>query len=319
MKNVKNWSSWVPITKIFCVPHAIDEKSRNRDWKDITMDGRTGGIKGAFLIEDNGYLEQSDVGIYWIKIEKPSKKYKTSTWNYIGKSAKFSGRPKFQIGIAARVCEHINKMQNWPHRGDIIDALIRKYLKQLGEDCSLEKFKKEQIEKVRELRQNLRKESFSDYQSFRDYLSHNGKQTYRLEEEFGEFFTEHKNEFKNFDTTSKFFECVSVRFLKLPLKNYPHKRKIDEYKEKNTFYSKTDIKDIKNGFSKNTEQDLELYLEVQEHFEAYVDKAEGSCMGAFKAAISEINDLPEFNHKDETKGFLNGFTDILNERFIKDK
>ena len=139
MKNIKNWSSWVPITKIFCVPHAIDEKSRNTKWKDITMDGRTGGIKGAILIEDNGYLEQSDVGIYWIKIEKPSKKYKTSTWNYIGKSAKFSGREKSQIGIAARVCEHINKMQNWPHRGHIIDALIRKYLKQLGEDCSLDK------------------------------------------------------------------------------------------------------------------------------------------------------------------------------------
>ena len=61
------------------------------------------------------------------------------------------------------------------------------------------------------------------------------------------------------------------------------------------------------GSVKNAKQDLQLYLEVkyfQEYFDAYVDKAEGSCMGAFKAVISEIDDLPEFNDKDETKGFL---------------
>ena len=131
MKN--NWTPFIPITDIFSIPHAIDENTNNRVWKDITMDGKKGGIKGADLIKNNPYLKQNDVGIYWMRIKKTSKKYKTKTWNYIGKSAKFSGNQNAaQIGIAGRVCEHINKMQNLPHRGEIINALVKKYLLSKG-------------------------------------------------------------------------------------------------------------------------------------------------------------------------------------------
>ena len=320
MKN--NWTPFIPITDIFSIPHAIDENTNNRVWKDITMDGKKGGIKGADLIKNNPYLKQNDVGIYWMRIKKRSKKHKTKTWNYIGKSAKFSGNQNAaQIGIAGRVCEHINKMQNLPHRGEIINALVKKYLLSKGQNSNkndIKKFKNKEKEKCDDFIQKLKDKKFPNYQSFRDYLSYKQQQTYHLESEFKDFFRQHKSAFKNFKTTKKFFQSVEVRFLKLPLQNYtnskerPYRKMVLKYQKENKYFSQKEIHKIENAKDKSLINEIKLYQSTKLHFEHYVAKAEATCMGAFKAGVSDVNGLPEFNDNDETKGFVDGF--ILSEK-----
>ena len=350
-----SWTKFVRITEVFDIPHAISKKTRNKKWKDIKIAGKTGGLKGADLLQDNPHLQQHDTGIYWIKVNLPSKTHGSESWNYIGKCAKFSGDQTTQIGIAGRVTEHINKMQNWPHRGDIENALFRKQVFELGfiEDSTenkkafnkeVKRLKEEEnaliekrvfelgfIEDSTENKKAFNKEvnklknkgnrlvvpfknkTYSDYQAFRDNLSHKGKETYHLEKEFRKFFHSFKEHFKNHETTKKFFDDnVKVRFIKLPLDNYKREylQKINEYKEENKFYP-LDFEKIKKFEEKirscSDEQkakEMQLYLDVNQDFDSYVEKAEALCMGAF---LAKNEMLPELNNDDETKGFLEGF------------
>ena len=315
-----SWTKFVRITEVFDIPHAISKKTRNKKWKDIKIAGKTGGLKGADLLQDNPHLQQHDTGIYWIKVNLPSKTHGSESWNYIGKCAKFSGDQTTQIGIAGRVTEHINKMQNWPHRGDIENALFRKQVFELGfiEDSTENKkaFNKE-VNKLKNKGNRLvvpfKNKTYSDYQAFRDNLSHKGKETYHLEKEFRKFFHSFKEHFKNHETTKKFFDDnVKVRFIKLPLDNYKREylQKINEYKEENKFYP-LDFEKIKKFEEKirscSDEQkakEMQLYLDVNQDFDSYVEKAEALCMGAF---LAKNEMLPELNDDDETKGFLEGF------------
>ncbi|MDB9995674.1 hypothetical protein OAE49_01530 [Gammaproteobacteria bacterium] len=350
-----SWTKFVRITEVFEIPHAISEKTRNKKWRDITMAGKTGGLKGANLLKNNPHLHQHDTGIYWIKITLPSSTHESESWNYIGKCAKFSGDQTAQIGIAGRVTEHINKMQNWPRRGDIEDALLRKRVFELGFNEDSNKNKKKFKKKIEELEQEenaliekhvfglgFKKDSkekkklfkkevnklknqgnrliepfknkiYSDYQAFRDNLSHEGKETYHLEKEFRKFFHSFKEHFKNHETTKKFFENnVKVCFIKLPLDNYKREyfKKIEEYKRKKIFYA-LDVQKIKlfeekiRGCSDEQKaNEMKFYLEVNQDFDSYVEKAEALCIGAFYAKEGK---LPELNNNDETKGFLKGF------------
>ena len=315
-----SWTKFVRITEVFDIPHAISKKTRNKKWKDIKIAGKTGGLKGADLLQDNPHLQQHDTGIYWIKVNLPSKTHGSESWNYIGTCAKFSGDQTTQIGIAGRVTEHINKMQNWPHRGDIENALFRKQVFELGfiEDSTENKkaFNKE-VNKLKNKGNRLvvpfKNKTYSDYQAFRDNLSHKGKETYHLEKEFRKFFHSFKEHFKNHETTKKFFDDnVKVRFIKLPLDNYKREylQKINEYKEENKFYP-LDFEKIKKFEEKirscSDEQkakEMQLYLDVNQDFDSYVEKAEALCMGAF---LAKNEMLPELNDDDETKGFLEGF------------
>ena len=315
-----SWTKFIRITEVFDIPHAISEKTQNKKWKGIKIAGKTGGLKGADLLQDNPHLQQHDTGIYWIKVNLPSKTHGSESWNYIGKCAKFSGDQTTQIGIAGRVTEHINKMQNWPHRGDIENALFRKRVFELGfiEDSTENKkaFKKE-VNKLKNKGNRLvvpfKNKTYSDYQAFRDNLSHKGEETYRLEKEFRKFFHSFKEHFKNHETTKKFFEDnVKVRFIKLPLDNYKREylQKINEYKEERVFYP-LDFEKIKKFEEKirgcSDEQkanEMQFYLEVNQDFDSYVEKAEALCMGAFRAKNGM---LPELNDNDETKGFLERF------------
>ena len=159
----------------------------------------------------------------------------------------------------------------------------------------------------------FKNKTYSDYQAFRDNLSHKGEETYRLEKEFRKFFHSFKEHFKNHETTKKFFEDnVKVRFIKLPLDNYKREylQKINEYKEERVFYP-LDFEKIKKFEEKirgcSDEQkanEMQFYLEVNQDFDSYVEKAEALCMGAFRAKNGM---LPELNDNDETKGFLERF------------
>ncbi len=298
-----SWTKFVPITQVFDIPHAIDENSSNAIWNGITMNGKTGGIKGADLIKDNPHLSQRDVGIYHIRVNKPSRKHGTESWNYIGKSAKFLGQQISQIGISGRILEHINKLQALPKRPQIIEALTKQFLKKNERAPS-----KQEKEKLRE---DFIQMGYPDYQAMRDYLSIDNEIAYKLEQEFKDFFDEYKDDFRNYDSTLKFFQkYVEVRFIKLPLKNYtntkkkPYRAMISQYKEDGTYYSQAQTKKIKISGTEEQKANLQMYENVITHFSNHVALAEATCMGAY---LVTHKILPELNKSDETKGFLENY------------
>jgi hypothetical protein len=297
------WTKFVPITQVFDIPHAIDENTDNDIWDGMTMDGKTGGIKGAGLIKDNPHLSQRDAGIYHIRVKKTSLKHRTKSWNYIGKSAKITGKETVQLGIAGRILEHINELQGWPKRPDIVKALKKKFNNDGGRSPN--------PQEVEMLRQDFIKAGYPDYQAMRDYLSIDNQMAYKLRVNFKDFFLENQNGFKNYDSTLKFFQkCVEIRFIKLPMEGYtntkakPYRTMINQYKENNTYYKKNEIEEIKISGTEEQKANLQMYENVITHFKNHVALAEATCMGAY---LTTHKILPELNSIDETMGFLEDF------------
>jgi hypothetical protein len=281
-----SWTKFKPITDYFKIPHYTNPKfkaTKKRHWL-TTLEGTYGGLENATLKKNNGDLGPYDPGIYWIKINRPSKKNKSKSWNYIGKNAVFCPSTSGQGGIAFRVSDHITKLMFLPHRSKIIEALEKKYPK---------KTKEQRIAKFRE-------QKFLNYQELRKFLSDSdGKYLYKTTEHFEDFFKENKDDFKTYEKIKEFFDkYVEIKFLKLPIKGKEHYSKIENWKKDISALKKS----IKAGNKESTE-----YKKVLQYLTLHVDKAEAVCMGAY--AANNKGKLPELCKIDETKGFLKGFAE----------
>ena len=87
-----SWTKFKPITDYFKIPHYTNPKfkaTKKRHWL-TTLEGTYGGLENATLKKDNGDLGPYDPGIYWIKINRPSKKIKVSLGTILAKMQFFA-------------------------------------------------------------------------------------------------------------------------------------------------------------------------------------------------------------------------------------